>query len=150
VALGMVTAVGAAAAQPHRLPGAAGPRVEMLAPLPPGHELLDIAVYAAQEEVSARSRVQRFPAGTPRLTLAIGLNRLPREGMRLRYDLETTTGAVALADGVASFVPADRGGARVEFELVPKGRRFVPGPYRLAISMDDEPRIALNFSIEEE
>jgi hypothetical protein len=84
------------------------------------------------------------------LKLDVLLNRLPREGMRLHYDLVTRTGAVPLADGIASFNRLSPGDTtRVEFELVPRTGRFASGPYRLIFSMDDQPVFALNFAVRE-
>jgi hypothetical protein len=138
-------------AQPAGLPGAGGPQIEVVGTLPDKHELVEAFVYATPDQAAhGVVRPRRFPAGTARLKLDVRLKRLPRAGMRLRYDLVTTTGPVALDDGFVSFVQLTTiEAASLDFELIPKNPPFPPGPYRLTFWMEDNPVLALNFSVGE-
>ena len=141
-------AVSAAAfAQP--LPGANGPRLQLLATPPQGLEIVDIFVYARPEEAAANAlRPTRLPSGTKKLTLDIRVKELHRMGTVIRFEVSTSSGRVEIADGLFSFARLEREGvSSMDLDLMPKSGIFADGPYRLNLFMNDIHVAVLNWSI---
>jgi hypothetical protein len=137
----------AAFAQP--LPGANGPRLQLLATPPQGLEIVDIFVYARPEEAAANAlRPNRFPSGTKKLTLDIRVKELRRMGTVIRFEVSTSSGRVDIADGLFSFARLDRESvSSMDLDLMPKSGVFADGPYRLNLFMNDIHVAVLNWSI---
>jgi hypothetical protein len=136
-----------AAGQP--LPGAAGPRLQLLLKPPQELEIVDVFVYAHADQAAANAvRPNRFPAGTTKLTLDIRVKELRRMGTVIRFEVETTGGRVEMADGMFSFARLDREGvSSMDLDLVPKSGVFADGPYRLNLFMNDIHVAVLNWSV---
>ena len=140
-------AVSAAMAQP--LPGAGGPRLQLLATPPQELEIVDVFVYARPEEAVANAaRPNRFPSGTKKLTLDIRVKELRRMGTVIRFEVSTSNGPVEIADGIFSFARLEREGvSSMDLDLVPRSGVFPDGPYRLNLFMNDIHVAMLNWSI---
>jgi hypothetical protein len=131
------------------LPGAAGPRLELIGKPPQGLQIVDVFVYARAEEAAANvPRPNRFPSGTKRLTLDIRVKELRRLGTVIRFEVATTSGPVAIADGLFSFARLEKEGvSSMDLDLFPKQGVFADGPYRLNLYMNDTLVAVLNWSI---
>lgn len=131
------------------LPGAAGPRLQLLATPPQGLEIVDVFVYArAAEAAATATRPNRFPSGTTKLTLDIRVKELRRLGTVIRFEIETTGGRVEMADGIFSFARLEREGvSSMDLDLMPKRGVFADGPYRLNLFMNDIHVAVLNWSV---
>jgi hypothetical protein len=140
-------AVAAAVAQP--LPGADGPRLQLLAKPPQELEIVDIFLYARPEEAAANvARPNRFPSGTKKLTLDIRVKELRRMGTVIRFEVQSSGGPVEIADGIFSFARIEREGvSSMDLDLVPRSGVFADGPYRLQLFMNDIHVAVLNWSI---
>ena len=143
-------AIAAAAAAPQTLPGAAGPRLQLLLKPPQELEIVDVFVYAQPDQAAANAaRPNRFPSGTTKLTLDIRVKELRRMGTVIRFEVETTGGRVEMADGMFSFARLEREG-RVEHGSRPACRTsgvFADGPYRLNLFMNDIHVAVLNWVV---
>jgi hypothetical protein len=139
--------VSATVAQP--LPGANGPRLQLLAKPPQELEIVDVFVYARPEEAAATvTRPNRFPSGTKKLTLDIRVKELRRMGTVIRFDVSTGIGPVEIADGLFSFARLEREGvSSMDLDLVPKSGVFADGPYRLNLFMNDIHVAVLNWGV---
>jgi hypothetical protein len=131
------------------LPGADGARLQLLARPPQELEIADIFVYATPGQAAASApRPNRFPSGTTKLTLDIRVKELRRMGTIIRFEVETTSGPVEMADGIFSFARLEREGvSSMDFDLVPKSGVFADGPYRLNLFMNDIHVAVLNWSV---
>jgi len=131
------------------LPGAAGPRLQLVATPPQGLEIVDIFIYARPEEAAANAlRPNRFPSGTNKLTLDIRVKELRRMGTVIRFEVSTSSGRVEIADGLLSFARLEREGvSSMDLDLVPKSGVFADGPYRLDLFMNDIHVAVLNWSM---
>ena len=139
--------VSGALAQP--LPGAEAPRLELLAKPPQELEIVDVFVYARPEEAVAKAaRPNRFPSGTKKLTLDIRVKELRRMGTVIRFEVSTSNGPVAIADGIFSVARLEREGvSSMDLDLMPKSGVFADGPYRLKLFMNDIHVAVLNWSV---
>ena len=142
-------AVAAASPAGQTLPGAAGPRLQLLLKPPQGLEIVDVFVYAHADQAAANAaRPNRFPAGTGKLTLDIRVKELKRMGTVIRFEVETTGGRVEIADGFFSFARLEREGvSSMDLDLVPKSGVFADGPYRLNLFMNDIHVAVLNWGV---
>jgi len=142
-------AAASGAASNQMLPGAGGPRLQLLATPPQGLEIVDIFVYARPEEAAANAlRPNRFPSGTKKLTLDIRVRELRRMGTVIRFEVSTSSGRVAIADGLFSFARLEREGvSSMDLDLTPKSGVFADGPYRLNLFMNDIHVAVLNWSV---
>jgi hypothetical protein len=131
------------------LPGAAGPRLQLLAQPPQQLEIVDIFVYARPEEAARGvARPIRFPSGTAQLTLDIRVKELRRMGTVIRFELESSRGMVEMQDGLFSAARLEQEGvSSMELDLIPKRGPFADGPYRLKLFMNDMQVAELNWSI---
>jgi hypothetical protein len=131
------------------LPGANGPRLQLLAKPPQQLEIVDIFVYARPEQAARGAvRPNRFPSGTPRLTLDIRVKELRRLGTVIRFELEHAAGRVETSDGMFSFARLEHEGvSSMELDLLPKNGAFADGPYQLELYMNDVLVAILNWSV---
>jgi hypothetical protein len=141
--------VSAAFVQP--LPGADGPRLQLLAKPPQELEIVDIFVYARPEDAAANTaRPNRFPSGTKKLTLDIRVKELRRMGTVIRFEVQSSGGPVEIADGIFSFARLEREGvSSMDLDLVPRSGVFADGPYRLQLFMNDIHVAVLNWTVGE-
>lgn len=132
------------------LPGADGPRVQLLAKPPQQLEIVDVFVYARPEEAARDAvRPNRFPSGTSQLTLDIRVKELRRLGTVLRFEIEHTAGRVEILDGLFSFARLEQEGvASMQLDLAPAKGVFADGPYQLKLYMNDLLVAILNWSVE--
>jgi hypothetical protein len=131
------------------LPGASGPRLQLLAKPPQLLEIVDIFVYARPEE-SARGAVRpnRFPSGRKQLTLDIRVKEVKRLGTVIRFEVEHPAGRVAINDGLFSFARLElEDVASMQLDLIPKAGVFADGPYQLKLYMNDLLVAILNWTI---
>ena len=137
-----------AVAQPP-LPGASGPRVQLVAEPPQLLEIVDVFVYARPEEAARGAvRPNRFASGTRKLTLDIRVKELRRLGTVIRFDVENAAGQVEISDGMFSFARLEQEGvASMELDLVPKNGAYADGPYQLKLYMNDLLVAILNWSV---
>jgi hypothetical protein len=120
--------------------------------LPPhDNELLDAFVYHRPEEAAQDAvRPTRFPTGTSSLRFDLRLRDLPRTGVRIRYEIWTTAGALAMADALVSITRLTTiDAASVDFDLRPADGPFPDGPYQLRLFMEESLVAMLNWSIGE-
>ncbi len=131
------------------LPGAAGPRLQLVAKAPQELEIVDVFVYARAEEAAAQAtRPNRFPSGTRKLTLDIRVKELRRMGTVIRFEVEDSRGRVEIADGLFSFARLEQEGvSSMDLDLLPKRGVFSDGPYQLTLYMNDVLVAVLNWSI---
>jgi hypothetical protein len=143
----LAVAAGSAAGQ--TLPGAAGPRLQLLLKPPQELEIVDVFVYAHADQAAANAaRPNRFPAGTTKLTLDIRVKELRRMGTIIRFEVETTGGRVEIADGLFSFARLEREGvSSMDLDLVPKRGVYADGPYQLKLYMNDILVAILNWQV---
>lgn len=139
----------AIAAALQTLPGANGPRLELVAKPPHDLEIVDVFVHALPgQAVAGAARPSRFPSGLSRLTLDIRVKELRRLGTVIRFEVTTTDGAVDMADGFFSFARLEREGvSSMELDLFPKRGTFADGPYQLKLFMNDILVAVLNWSV---
>jgi hypothetical protein len=131
------------------LPGAAGPRLELVAAPPQELQIVDVFVYARAAEAAANvPRPNRFPSGTKRLTLDIRVKELRRMGTVIRFEVDTASGRVDIADGLFSFARLEKEGvSSMDLDLAPKQGVFADGPYQLRLYMNETLVAVLNWSI---
>jgi hypothetical protein len=131
------------------LPGANGPRLELLATPPQLLEIVDIFVYAkADQAARGVARPNRFPSGTPQLTLDIRVKELKQLGTVIRFDVENASGRVEISDGFFSFARLDQESvSSMQLDLVPKSRPYADGHYQLKLYMNDVLVAVLNWTI---
>jgi hypothetical protein len=131
------------------LPGASGPRVELLDTPPQLLEIVDAFVYARPEQAAYNvSRPNRFESALKKLTLDIRVKELKRLGTVIRFELVTTSGTVETADGLFSFARLEREGvSSMELDLLPKHGVFADGPYQLKLFMNEILVAVLNWTV---
>jgi hypothetical protein len=131
------------------LPGANGPRLQRLATPPPLLEIVDIFVYAKPEQAARGAvRPNRFPSGTPQLTLDIRVKDLKRLGTVIRFEVENASGRVEISDSLLSFARLERERvSSMQLDLVPKSRSYADGPYQLKLYRNDVLVAVLNWSV---
>jgi hypothetical protein len=131
------------------LPGANGPRLQLLAKPPQLLEIVDIFVYAKPEEAARGAvRPNHFPSGTPRLTLDIRVKELKRLGTVIRFEMENASGRVEIRDGFFSFARLEQERvSSMQLDLVPNSRPYADGPYQLKLYMNDLLVAVLNWSV---
>jgi hypothetical protein len=131
------------------LPGASGPRLQLLAKPPQLLEIVDIFVYARPEEAAAGAvRPNRFPSGTNQLTLDIRVKELRRLGTVIRFEVENAAGRMDIADGLFSFARLEHEGvSSMQLDLVPKSSGYADGPYQLKLFMNESLVAVLNWTI---
>jgi hypothetical protein len=131
------------------LPGAAGPRVQLLARPPQQIEIVDVFVYAQPEEAARGAvRPNRFPSGTSALTLDIRVKELRRLGTVIRFEVESTSGRVEIGDGMFSFARLEQESvSSMQLDLAPRSGLFADGPYQLRLYMNDLLVAILNWSV---
>ena len=131
------------------LPGADGPRFQLVGKAPHDLEIVDVFVYARPDEAAANApRPNRFPSGTRKLTLDIRIKELRRLGTVIRFDLTTAAGEVDMDEGFFSFARLEREGvSSMELDLVPKRGVYADGPHRLELFMNDVLVAVLNWTI---
>jgi hypothetical protein len=131
------------------LPGANGPRLQLLARPPQQLEIVDIFVYARPEEAArGAQRPNRFPAGTSKLTLDIRVKELRRLGTVIRFEIESADGRVEMSDGFFSFARLEQEAvSSMELDLAPKRGVFADGPYQLKLFMNDALVAVLNWTV---
>jgi hypothetical protein len=131
------------------LPGAAGPRLELVAEAPHDLEIVDVFVYALPEQAaSGAPRPNRFASGVSELTLDIRVKALRRMGTVIRFDVRTTSGEVAIADGLFSFARLEKEGvSSMQLDLLPKIGVFADGPYQLTVYMNEIRVAVLNWTV---
>ena len=127
------------AADPQRLPGADGPRVEYAEGHRTHFEIVEVFVYALPEQAGSHiARPNRFASGTARLTLDMRVKELPRLGTSIRYEILTNEGVLDMTDGLFSFARLQgEAVASLDFDLRPQSGPFKDGPYRLRLFMQD-------------
>jgi hypothetical protein len=142
-------ALRAQAADPTRLPGADGPRVEFVGTPPHEFEIRDAFVYALPDQAASHlERPNRFASGTAKLTLDLRVKDLPRLGTTIRYEVLDNEGAVELEDGYFSFARLrGEGVASLDFDLRPRRGSFKDGPHQLKLFMNGILVVVLNWTI---
>lgn len=138
-----------AAGQIPALPGAAGPRVQIVGTPPRELQIVDIFVYEHPEQAAANvPRPNRFPSGATKLTLDIRVKELRRLGTTIRFEIQNSAGIVAMDEGLFTFAPlASEGVASMELDLRPKSGVFSDGAYQLKLFMDERLIAVLNWSV---
>jgi hypothetical protein len=131
------------------LPGADGPRLQLLAKPPQLLEIVDVFVHARPEEAArGAARPNRFPSGTAQLTLDIRVKELRRLGTVIRFEVENVEGVVGIKDGFFSFARLEQEGvSSMQLDLAPASGRFPDGPYQLKLYMNDLLVAILNWSV---
>jgi len=131
------------------LPGANGPRLQLLAKPPQLLELVDVFVYARPEEAAAgATRPNRFPSGTEQLTLDIRVKELRRLGTVIRFEVENAAGHVEINDGLFSFARLEHESiSSMQLDLIPKAGTYADGPYQLKLFMNEVLVAVLNWTI---
>ena len=132
------------------LPGANGPRLQLLAKPPQLLEITDVFVYARPEEAAAgATRPNRFPSGTKQLTLDIRVKELRRLGTVIRFEVENAAGRVEINDGLFSFSRLEHESiSSMQLDLIPKAGAYADGPYQLKLFMNELLVAILNWSVE--
>jgi hypothetical protein len=132
-----------------QLPGAAGPRLQLVEKPPHQLEIVDVFVYAMPEQAAAgATRPNRFPSGVRQLTLDIRVKELTRLGTVIRFEVRTTGGSVDMDEGFFTFSKLEREKvASMELDLIPRRGVFGDGPYQLTLFMNDILVAVLNWSI---
>ncbi|MBI4520727.1 MAG: hypothetical protein HY701_07800 [Gemmatimonadetes bacterium] len=150
---GAVLAAGVQAAapvSPLSLPGAAGPQAEYVGQPPHDNQVVEAFVYEVPEQSAVGAvRPRRFPAGVAKLKLDLRLKAMPRTGVRVRYELLTPSGPLAMSDEGLVTINWMRTleVASMDFELFPREGPFPDGPYRLRLFMNDVEVAILNWSV---
>jgi hypothetical protein len=141
--------IGGAVLAAQTLPGAAGPRVQILGTPPRELRIVDIFVYADPQQAAANlPRPNRFASGLTQLTLDIRVKELRRLGTTIRFEVLETRGPVAMDDGLFSFAQLPKEGqASMQLDLRPKSGRYNDGPYQLKLFMDERLIAILNWSV---
>jgi hypothetical protein len=123
--------------------------MQLLGKPPQQLEIVDVFVYARPEEAARGAvRPNRFPSGTPQLTLDIRVKELRRLGTVIRFEIEHAAGRVEMSDGMFSFARLEQEGvASMELDLIPKNGVFADGPYQLKLYMNDVPVAILNWTV---
>ena len=131
------------------LPGANGPRLQLLAKPPQLLEIVDIFVYAKPEEAARGAvRPNRFPSGTPQLTLDIRVKELKRLGTVIRFEVENASGRVEIRDGFFSVARLEQESvSSMQLDLVPNSSPYADGPYQLKLYMNDVLVAVLNWTV---
>ena len=131
------------------LPGADGPRVELVGTPPRGMHILDVFLYATPEQAAAgAARPNRFISGLRRLTLDIRVEELSRLGTTIRFEVLSNRGVVEMADGLFSYAElASEQGSSLQLDLVPRRPPLADGPYQLRLYMDETLVAVLNWSV---
>lgn len=134
------------------LPGASGPRLQLLARPPQLLEIVDVFVYARPEEAASGAvRPNRFPSGTGQLTLDIRVKELRRLGTVIRFEVENNSGRVAINDGLFSFARLEKEAvSSMQLDLIPKVAPYADGPYQLKLFMNDSLVAILNWTVGKE
>jgi hypothetical protein len=138
-------------AEARPIPGASGPRVELVDKPPQPLEIVDVFVYARPEQAAYNvSRPNRFESALKKLTLDIRVKELKRLGTVIRFELVTTSGTVDTTDGFFSFARLEREGvSSMELDLLPKHGIFADGPYQLKLFMNEILVAVLNWEVGE-
>ena len=131
------------------LPGANGPRLQLLAQPPQLLEIVDIFVYAKPDEAARGAvRPNRFPSGTPQLTLDIRVKELKRLGTVIRFEVENGSGRVEIRDGFFSVARLEQESvSSMQLDLVPNSSPYADGPYQLKLYMNDVLVAVLNWTV---
>jgi hypothetical protein len=132
-----------------QFPGAKGKQIERIGATPAGVEIGAVYVYLPDARPKdGAPRPQRFPSGTARLSLDVGLKSEPPEGVTFDCEVSTSSGKVALADGYMSYmaVPAVHLFS-FTYPVQAKSGKFADGAYRLKLLVNGKAVVALNWSI---